>query len=805
MASEKRLPDRHIVYCLRCCKPQEKISVHLTKACMKESTREEVEVEVRKAKASTKEWLRNGRRIDYLDLLKRFPHRECRHTLTRMLVELGFFVSNMPQESDMEPVSRAQDPDIRNADAAASTSAATTSGEAGPQNLLDLNEGSSTSSSSSDHDNGTSDPSWQKDLPAATTSVRVKMKEAGLYKKFDENSKLLVDFKKYLQTTLRVPNCQQEVDNVSRFVRYLQPTGEEPSLTFLNKSQQTRDYIESLRNAKLSASTILNYIKNMIRFIGFLKIRLDLVDEDRDLHRKLEYFKEFLQTMRKPVAKDHSKDVVQIKYKRLMEGTKSVSECQEILWVAKSDFLAVFGKFITKERLTEKEKTIYRYYCEALLVLKHYQRPGAVEGMTANEWVNRKPEKHRVMVGVHQHKTATMQVCSFALTQEEEAWFQGYYEHIRPYHLGEDSEKFFISSNGRRIHSVTNDLNRLHVHYHIKPSCSQEVRRAIETLAGQQLDRSGKEKVSHYLAHSTSVAEQHYRMRVSQGVVEIADVLDEIAGFTQPKPPESGPSATDTKSLWSDFDAFVKAFPVTRLAQPPTKKMRMEAGFSEDRTNYDKWRKQQYEQREQYLLSYYTARKPDAAKLKKLIDHEGFAGNCPLPKDIISKWKPASKTSIETDTKVKEKVKKQTWSGLVLKDFGEKGIGVVASRHFTKGDIVCDYHGKLITAAEGRMKMQDPDSEPTYLFFFKQHCIDAESPRCECHPEKDTFGRRINHSRKRANLKPQHCELKGKRVKHVILFKASKDIAVDQELLFDYGVNRRSFRGEGLDLEWLDD
>ncbi|XP_077357251.1 uncharacterized protein LOC144004143 isoform X1 [Festucalex cinctus] len=297
-----KLPDRHIVYCLRCCKPQEKISVHLTKACMKESTREEVEVQVRKAKASTKEWLRNGRRIDYLDLLKRFPHRKCRHTLTRMLVELGFFVSNMPQESDMEPVSQAQDPDIRNADAAASTSAATASGS-----------------------------------------------------------------------------------------------------------------------------------------------------------------------------------------------------------------------------------------------------------------------------------------------------------------------------------------------YHIKPSCSQEVRRAIETLAGQQLDRSGKEKVSHYLAHLTSLAEQHYRMRASQSVVEIADILDEMAGFTQPKPPESGPSATDTKSLWSDFDAFVKAFPVTRLGQPPTKKMRMEAGFSEDRTNYDEWRKQQYEQREQYLLSYYTSRKPDAAKLKKLIDDEGFVGNCPLPKDIVSK------------------------------------------------------------------------------------------------------------------------------------------------------------------------
>ena len=67
-------------------------------------------------------------------------------------------------------------------------------------------------------------------------------------------------------------------------------------------------------------------------------------------------------------------------------------------------------------------------------------------------------------------------------------------------------------------------------------------------------------------------------------------------------------------------------------------------------------------------------------------------------------------------------------------------------------------------------------------------------------------GRRINHSRKNPNLKPLHCVLRvDGEDRDVILFKALRDIRVDAELKFDYGVRRKSFRGEDLALEWLDD
>lgn len=130
---------------------------------------------------------------------------------------------------------------------------------------------------------------------------------------------------------------------------------------------------------------------------------------------------------------------------------------------------------------------------------------------------------------------------------------------------------------------------------------------------------------------------------------------------------------------------------------------------------------------------------------------------------------------------------------------------------FSRGDIVCDYHGKLISEAEGKMMMEQHTGGMGYLLFFKAKggvpmCIDAQTFPCECHPQKDTYGRRMNHSQKQSNIKPvRFCLNFSDGPRETVLFLATKDIKVSEELLWDYGVRRRSFRGEGIDLEWLDD
>lgn len=134
-------------------------------------------------------------------------------------------------------------------------------------------------------------------------------------------------------------------------------------------------------------------------------------------------------------------------------------------------------------------------------------------------------------------------------------------------------------------------------------------------------------------------------------------------------------------------------------------------------------------------------------------------------------------------------------------------IGVVATRQFSKGDIVCDYHGKVIRAAEGMAMMEGHHDEARYLFFFKAAqrdlCIDARTG-CDCHPDTDTVGRRIKCCSKRPNLEPLHCVMKvNGEDQDVILFKALQDISIDTQLKFYSGAIRKSFLG--LDLDWLDE
>uniref|UniRef100_A0A8C4T533 SET domain-containing protein n=1 Tax=Erpetoichthys calabaricus TaxID=27687 RepID=A0A8C4T533_ERPCA len=156
-------------------------------------------------------------------------------------------------------------------------------------------------------------------------------------------------------------------------------------------------------------------------------------------------------------------------------------------------------------------------------------------------------------------------------------------------------------------------------------------------------------------------------------------------------------------------------------------------------------------------------------------------------------WKPeGSMEDIPQDKYIRRYVSNQKWKGLVVSDnIPGKGRGVYTSRRFQKGEVNVEA-GDL-----------------GYLYFCKNarqeaFCIDAQTFPCPCHPDMETFGRLIDHSGKRANLQP-HCFNidTGEGPRDVVLLIAKNDIETNKELLFDYGVRRKSFKGEGMDLEWL--
>lgn len=190
-----RSADRNVVHCLLCYKPQDNLPVHLARVCMKKSTPEERAAEVQKARASNREWIRSNRTWDYKQLCELLSDRRSRITMVKELLRRGFFIKNQPKEAD-----KTLDP----GDNSATTAPATTTMTTTPvRSATCSTQESDCSSSSCESD--------QEDSRTSSSSVWMKMKDAGLHQKFPAKAKLLVDFKKYLTEAQRVPHWQQQV------------------------------------------------------------------------------------------------------------------------------------------------------------------------------------------------------------------------------------------------------------------------------------------------------------------------------------------------------------------------------------------------------------------------------------------------------------------------------------------------------------------------------------------------------------------------------------------------------------------
>ncbi|XP_048859831.1 uncharacterized protein LOC125727149 [Brienomyrus brachyistius] len=511
----------------------------------------------------------------------------------------------------------------------------------------------------------------------------------------------------------------------------------------------------------------------------------------------------------------------------------SPEDCWAVLRAAKNDFLAILGKVYPEEKpLESAECCLVLYYLEATVILKHLQRPGVVEHMTVEEWMARsRTEPDHAVIGVKEHKTSAQQVATFALSSEEETWFDIYFTRVRPQLLSSKRSRmttddqggdgrFFVSTAGRPIFNASNDLNRLHQKYKLDPVTSQMARRIFET-ATKDLSDQQKSLVADYLTHSSATADKHYRMKKSQNVVLASMLLKRLAGDLSADSAEEGSSCSahgaardaaigsnQQMDVQAAFDQLLKTNPVTLDGDVPDKNVRTQTSGQFQRQLYERWLKAQMRMRVRHVLSHFGRRQPTESRVDAWIRKQGWRNNVPSAASVLKDWRPVGSVDTAIDCHhVQNLVRRQKWKGLVVVDIAGKGKGVCATRQFQAGEVVCDYHGPVVTATEGqRIHESTKEEESGYMFFFRNSqgihkCVDAHSPECNCHPGIQTLGRLVNHSRKKANLRPRlYSTPEGQ---DIILLLSVRKINVGEELLFDYGVQRTSFRGEGLELSWL--
>ena len=178
--------------------------------------------------------------------------------------------------------------------------------------------------------------------------------------------------------------------------------------------------------------------------------------------------------------------------------------------------------------------------------------------------------------------------------------------------------------------------------------------------------------------------------------------------------------------------------------------------------------------------------------------------------EFISQMKPPNRRQLQAEKKEEERRKLEfmldcirtlKWPHLSIQQFGSRGRGLVATQAFTEGSVVCHYHGTVYKGQEARtfVKYMYSQFKSNYVFEILDYGgiyygIDATE-------EDDSQGRLVNHGC-HPNLKPTPSTINGE---FYILFKAVRDIAAGEELLYDYGQRAGSKSDRYPWLNWCPD
>ncbi|XP_049334429.1 uncharacterized protein LOC125801676 [Astyanax mexicanus] len=476
----------------------------------------------------------------------------------------------------------------------------------------------------------------------------------------------------------------------------------------------------------------------------------------------------------------------------------STPDYDQVLESAKSGVLDISCRLGMGQQVEESQQTLFRYVCEAILLKEHQLAESAVLNFKVEHWVSRTPSTSGIF----------LEHFDISLTPQHEEWLEMYFTHIRSWRVKKSSPDvhdggiFFLSQKGVPVVNLPNDMKRL---WELYPQASGTDLPAVAPVA----PLPAVAPASSCQPSSAAGSEEGDDEQPS-----CSDAVGQATGQPQAPKRDHSPSSSSiarkrrAKSTWL---SFLDLFPVTVHATTPTCEEIVGGGFDCESFRYfhNKWRTVQREQRIQYILDKCKFRnRPSEARVYHRLRAENWSANCPSAMDVVKSWLPVKEHIKSPD--IIRRIQEQSWKGLCLKDFGPpKNKGVIATMPFSKGEVVCDYHGEYVTQEEENRRMQQLFNEACYVFFFagrgEKFCIDAQHSPCQCHPHQDTFGRWMNHSRRSPNVKPHMFKLpltEGTRWHPIFL--ALTDIQVNEELLWDYGVlSDEGLGGETVGLDWL--
>ncbi|XP_073411767.1 uncharacterized protein [Dendrobates tinctorius] len=370
-----------------------------------------------------------------------------------------------------------------------------------------FSDGQESAVSSEHESNDGSDEDLNRALKRKWTGLKLRMKKAGLYKRFSDSHPVLMGFAQYLKTYVAsMKKIKQEVANVSGFLYYM--NNDCLHLDFVMDIQKARSFFGKLQEVGLSSQTSCNYLKNLKRFLRYQQRATNLAHEDKKLYKAYKIFDTVTKEIQTLLAKGVSKEVVSNRFDALTTTHSKPAEYLKILNVAKNSFSKSLQCIKGGSKKTYHQLNVL-YYLETLLVLKHGQRPGVIQNLTV---------RNHLLCHITLNDTCHLKLPHLSsLTGFR--WLEVYFDKIRPVLVNVNSpNNFFLSTTGGAIYNVSNDITRYHTRFELPSVTSQMIRKVIESWTISRLKDSEKHLFARYLGHSNETAERNYRENTLESV-----------------------------------------------------------------------------------------------------------------------------------------------------------------------------------------------------------------------------------------------------------------------------------------------
>ncbi|PIO12403.1 hypothetical protein AB205_0182290 [Aquarana catesbeiana] len=133
------------------------------------------------------------------------------------------------------------------------------------------------------------------------------MRKAGLYQRNSLNALMLKEFATYLHETLEIENYKQEVEDVARFLYFMNP--KRANLNFVKKFIYFTYVLNALKH-HLKNQTISGYMKHIRRFVRYQLKATNLSVQDPELFQHCTFFMNVTDDMLKRITKLASRENV---------------------------------------------------------------------------------------------------------------------------------------------------------------------------------------------------------------------------------------------------------------------------------------------------------------------------------------------------------------------------------------------------------------------------------------------------------------------------------------------------------------